>query len=171
MGRVQPEIHAGNHRAGEGEVILLQVQNAERILQRGSGLEDAADHGLAALVAGVRFARVEDLQGAASPDDRPEAGHIAEQQVGAFVRRGPAGEADSSGRSRRGAPPPALYLFQESCLGLGVAAPDLLERDADRVAEVVVVPSPLRDVPAKSRRNGGDVQIAACTPLVMELTG
>jgi hypothetical protein len=104
---------------------------------------DAADHLFAGVVVRVRLPGVDDLHRTAHGRDLAQPREVAEQQVGAFVRRGAAREADREHvRVELGAGA-RLQLPEQIVLAAAVRVEDVVQRDADRLAQAEVVGAPV----------------------------
>ena len=118
---------------------------------------DPADELLAADVMRMRLPAEDDLDRTDRVGDLEQALRIRDHQVGALVRCGAARKANCEDFGVELCSAACLDLVEEHVLRVGVSLPNLLERDTDGVAQVVVVRAPFGDPPIEQglkRRRG-----------------
>ena len=92
---VEPDVDALDEVARDADVVVLEDEDALRELGRAAAREDVLDHALAGPVGGMRLAGKDDLDRPLLVEqDARQALLVAEDQVGALVRREAAREAD-----------------------------------------------------------------------------
>ena len=79
---------------GQLQVVVVEKDNRNRLLQGFLRLEDLLDDLFAAGVPRVRFARINDLKCPDAFRDLPQPVQIFQDQVRAFITRGPARKSD-----------------------------------------------------------------------------
>src|SRR5712671_4424309 len=122
---VLSQIDAGSDLAAHFHVVLVEKNNGNGFTQRLLGLKNSADNVLAAAILRMGLAGVNDLKFSRSLSNLAQAVQVREDQVGALVSSGAAGEADGKSVRIKGQ---ACFLadgFKELMFGNQMRRPDL----------------------------------------------
>src|SRR5262249_43701773 len=89
---VEPDIDTSGEQGPQGEIIIGQVGDLDVLFEDISDCKNVLDQLLPLLVVGVRFPRIDHLQPTDMRGQLLQPLDVLEQQVDAFVGRGPSGK-------------------------------------------------------------------------------
>src|SRR6266568_6021880 len=144
--RVQPKVHAGSNFSAHFEVVIIQEYNRDRLPQRFFCVKDAANDVLPSSVIRMRFACINNLEGARVLGNLPQAVEVGEDEIRALI----------SGGTPRKTNGENFGIELETCLRANhfkqfvfrdqVRRPHFFRWEAERAAKAVIIRAPGRNV-------------------------
>src|SRR6266567_967174 len=158
--RIQPKVRAARDELRPTHVVVRDVNKSDGILQIAGHFHYVPDQFFPRSILRMGLSAEDDLQGAKLLGQPPQAIPVREQQFRPLVRRRAPRKTDRKQLLVQLHLRLAVYLLQQNAFRGGVSLVDFHQRDSARVAEVQIVPPPLRDVPvvelAECRSRPGD---------------
>src|SRR4029077_3364711 len=151
---VEPQIHTGSKLATKFHVVVVEKNDADGLLERFLGLENVPDDVLAAGVAWMGLAGINDLERSNVLGDLPQAVEVAQDQVGPFVAGGATRKANGESFGIELQTGLLANGFKKIVLCEEVCGPDFFGRQTQRSTKAVVIFAPRWNVTIEELAEG-----------------
>ncbi len=136
------------------DVVVGDVHDVEDVAQLRPRLVDVSDSGLAGIVFGMRLSAIHDLQAPDFGAQRTQPLRIVEEPVSAFVTGCPTREPEGQNVDVELDAGALVDFGEQRAFGLVVRRLQRVDVQPVRVAQLVIIASPLGDFPIEEPREG-----------------